>query len=180
MPDAKLSPQLETALVAIRAATAGMTDEQMVWHPDGKWSSSEILEHLALAYARTADRMQALLHQDLPEVRGRTFKEWIGGMIVLRLGRIPPGRKSPEAICPKGISSVQAKSAIEEKLAQVDAMIEECEKRFGSKENILVHTVLGPLSASEWRRFHCVHTLHHMKQIHALREKMRSARISEF
>lgn len=170
----RLSPQLESALLAIGSATAGMTDEQMTWHPEGKWSSAEILEHLALAYARTADRMQPLLHQDLPEVRRRTFKEWVGGMIVLRLGHIPPGRKAPEAVSPKGISSPQARSSIEENLVRVDAMLEQCEKRFGSKQSVLVHTVLGPLSAAEWRRFHCVHTLHHMKQIHALREKMRS------
>jgi hypothetical protein len=166
---ASLSPQLQSALDAIHGATEGMSYEQLSWHPEGKWSSVEILEHLSLAYSRTTDRMKPLLQQGAPEVRRRSIKEWAGGVIVLKLGRIPAGRKAPEAICPKGLSPAEVMACIDEKLAQLDKAIDQCEKRFGSKRNVLVHAILGPLSTSEWRKFHCVHTLHHMKQIHALR-----------
>jgi hypothetical protein len=165
-----LSPPLQSALAAIRAATEGMTGEQLKWHPEGKWSSAEILEHLVLAYGRTADRMEPLLQQDLPEARRRTFKERIGGVIVLQFGRIPSGRKAPEALCPKGMKPVEARICIEEKLSHLDHLIDQCEQRFGRQKNILDHAILGPLSASQWRKFHCVHTLHHMKQIKALRQ----------
>ncbi|MGZ7099671.1 MAG: DUF1569 domain-containing protein [Candidatus Angelobacter sp.] len=33
------------------------------------------------------------------------------------------------------------------------------------------HPVLGPLTAAEWRKFHLVHGLHHVKQIRSLRER---------
>lgn len=172
MPDAAttLSQALQFALIAIHDTTEGMTDDQLLWHPVGKWSSAEILEHLSLAYTRTADRLEELLQKDLPEPRRRTFREWMGGIIVLRLGHIPSGREAPEALVPKGMTPAKARSCIEEKLTQLDTMIDRCEKRFGSKRNIMDHPALGPLSPSEWRRFHCVHTLHHMRQIKKNRE----------
>ncbi len=170
----QLSPMLQPALAAIRRATSGMSDEQMVWHLEGKWSATEILEHLTLAYGRTAERMKKLLEeQGLPEVRRGTVKERTGALLVLRLGRIPPGRKAPEGLLPKGMGVAESRSRIEEKLLQVDQAIGACERRFGGTNNILVHTVLGPLSAAQWRRFHCVHTLHHMKQIQAIRRQLK-------
>jgi hypothetical protein len=154
-----------------------MTDGQMAWHVDGKWSSAEILEHLSLAYSRTAARMRPLLQENLPEVRRRTFTEWIGGIIVLKLGRIVPGRKAPEALTPRGASPAEVKIRIEEKLGQLDMVMNECAERFGSDQRVLVNPVLGPLSLSEWRKFHRLHTLHHMKQIHALRKKIKNREI---
>lgn len=175
MAEAKLSPPLQTALEAIDHATNGMTSEQMAWHPAEKWSASEILEHLALAYARTVERMKSALQEGDPEVRRRTFREWAGGLIVLKLGRIPPGRKAPEALSPRGVSPDQALDSARTKLAELDRAIDQCQERFGSSRNVLVHTILGPLSTSEWRRFHCVHTLHHMRQIQKLREGKQAA-----
>jgi len=150
-----------------------MTGDELVWHPQAKWSAAEILEHLSLAYSRTSERMQPLLEQDLGEMRGRTSREWIGGVIVLKLGRIPAGRKAPEALSPKGMDPAKARALVEERLCQLDAVTERCEERFGEKTRVLVHSILGPLSTSEWRRFHCVHTFHHMKQIEALRRQLR-------
>jgi DinB superfamily len=175
MSEAKLSPTLQTALDAIHHATNGMTAEQLAWHPEGKWSSAQILEHLALAYSRTAERMKPLLQQESPEVRNRTFREWVGGLIVLKLGRIPPGRKAPEAVSPRGMAPDQTVAFARSNLAELDTTIDRCQQRFGSAKNILVHAILGPLSTGEWRRFHSVHTLHHMRQIEGLRERMNAA-----
>jgi hypothetical protein len=108
MAEGKLSPYLQTALEAIDHATNGMTSEQMTWHPAEKWSAAEILEHLSLAYARTVERMKSALQEGPAEVRRRTFREWAGGVIVLKLGRIPPGRKAPEGLSPCGILPDQA------------------------------------------------------------------------
>lgn len=169
MPDANLSPILQSALTAVRGAVAGMTEEQMAWHPEGKWSAAEILEHLALAYSRTTDRINLLLQQELAEMPRRTVKEWIGGIVVLKVGYIPPGRKAPEVLVPNGMSPAEARSCIEEKLSYLDAAMKDCEKRLGDKTNVFVHSLLGPLSLAQWRRFHYVHTQHHVKQIRALR-----------
>jgi hypothetical protein len=175
MADAKLSPVLQQAMDAIDNAIQGMSEEQMEWHPDGKWSSAGILEHLSLAYARTAERMRPVVGQEKLDVRRMAFKEWIGAFIVLKLGRIPPGRKAPEGLSPTGAGPCQVLAAIKQNLTGMDEVCKQCEARFGGNRAVLVHTILGPLSIPEWRRFHCVHTLHHMRQIHGLREKMQAA-----
>jgi hypothetical protein len=59
--------------------------------------------------------------------------------------------------------------AIREKLATMDAIITQCEARFGRATRILDHPVLGPLTARQWRKFHLAHARHHMKQIRKLR-----------
>lgn len=172
MAEAKLSPALQAALDSINRATHDITDVELVWHPEGKWSPAEILEHLSLAFSRTSDRMKSALQQDQPEVRSRTFKEWVGGLIVLKLGRIPPGRKAPEGLSPQGAAPEQAMKSVRENLIEMDRVIDQFERRFGNKDDVLVHAVLGPLSIPEWRRFHCVHTQHHMRQIENLRKMM--------
>lgn len=174
MAETRLSPILQQTRDAIDSAIQGMADEQLSWHPDGKWSSAGILEHLSLAYARTAERMTPVVKQDKIDIRKSTLRERASAFIVLKLGRIPSGRKAPEGLSPKGTSPHQAIASIQQNLAQMDEIFKQCEARFGDKRTVLVHTILGPLSIREWRRFHCVHTLHHMRQIQGLREKMRS------
>jgi len=48
-------------------------------------------------------------------------------------------------------------------------VLAECERRFGKRSKLANHFILGPLTAQEWRRFHWVHTRHHMKQIARLK-----------
>lgn len=175
MDDTRLSPVLQQARDAIDRAIQGMTEEQMAWHPEGKWSSAGILEHLSLAYERTTERMKPVARQGKLELRKTTFKERLGALIVLKLGRIPSGRKAPEGLSPKGTSPAQVIASIRQNLLAMDEVFKQCEARFGDKKIVLVHTVLGPLSIRDWRRFHCVHTLHHMKQIHGLRQRVSAA-----
>ena len=49
-----MNPIFAETLAAIDAATNGMTEEQLTFHPEGKWSTAEILEHLSLAFGGTA------------------------------------------------------------------------------------------------------------------------------
>lgn len=175
MAEIRLSPALQQARDAIDRAIEGMTEEQLSWHSEGKWSSAGILEHLSLAYGRTTERMKPVAQQGTIEVRRATFKERVGGLIVLKLGRIPAGRKAPEGLSPKGASPGQAITSIRQNLSAMDEVFKQCEARFGDRKIVLVHAILGPLSVRDWRRFHCVHTLHHMRQIHGLRQQMKDA-----
>jgi hypothetical protein len=55
------------------------------------------------------------------------------------------------------------------KIAEMDDQIARCEQNFGSRRKLLDHPVLGPLTGAQWRKFHLVHGLHHVKQIRHLR-----------
>jgi hypothetical protein len=52
----------------------------------------------------------------------------------------------------------------------MDAMIARCEKQQGRSRKLLDHPILGPLTGNQWRKFHLVHGLHHVKQIRRLRQ----------
>ena len=56
------------------------------------------------------------------------------------------------------------------RIAEMDDMIARCEEKFGSSSKLLDHPILGPLTGAEWRKFHLVHGLHHVKQIRRLRQ----------
>jgi hypothetical protein len=161
---------LQRALTLIDEATEGMTDEQLSWHPEGKWSSANILEHLSRAFAGTVKGFDRTLKAGKVECRTCTLREQLLILAVARVGFFPPGRKSPTAVEPQGMAPQQAMREIRANLAAVDKLSAECEQKFGPVK-ILVHPVLGPLTPREWRKFHFVHTRHHMKQIRELRSR---------
>ena len=160
---------LESALALINQATEGMSDEQLAWHLEGKWSSANVLEHLSMAFSGTAKGMSRMLAAGKPDCRPSTAKDILLLLTVVKAGYFPPGRPAPAMVVPKGISPQEAMRSIRENLVAVDAAIAQCEERFGGRIKLLTHPVLGPLTAREWRRFHFVHTRHHMKQIRRLR-----------
>jgi hypothetical protein len=58
-----------------------------------------------------------------------------------------------------------------QKIAAMDAIIAQAEEKYGKRTRLLDHPILGPLQGREWRKFHWVHGLHHVKQMRALRVK---------
>jgi len=158
--------QLHTILAS---SMRGMTLEQLTRHPEGKWSTAEILEHLNLTYIGTIKGLQRCLDSGTTSAnpdRGRM--RW-QRLIVIRTGYFPYGRKSPERVLPRGTPAQQVAAEILENVARMDVVIQECETRFGSSKPLADHPVLGPLTAAEWRKFHLVHARHHAKQIRRLR-----------
>jgi hypothetical protein len=69
------------------------------------------------------------------------------------------------------MAAEQVLAEIDSKLAEMDRVIAECEARLGERARMLDHPILGPLTASESRRFHWAHGQHHVKQIWKLRGK---------
>ena len=65
----------------------------------------------------------------------------------------------------------KVRSEIGTKMVVMDAIIAQCEARFGGRANVLDHPILGPLSAPQWRKLHVVHGRHHLKQLLRLRER---------
>src|SRR3954471_5880975 len=170
---------LQKTREAIDRATDGITLEQLIWHPDGKWCTAEILEHLALAFGGTAKFLGKVASDGESVASKVTFKQRIGIAVVTRGELIPGGRKAPAGVTPKGsVSPDQVLPTIRKNLAEMDEAINACESKLGTKIKIADHPVLGPLTVEQWRKFHMVHTRHHMKQVVALRQQMKNGQSS--
>jgi hypothetical protein len=61
----------------------------------------------------------------------------------------------------------------------MDRILTECEAKFGKHAKVLDHPILGPFSIAQWRKFHLVHGLHHVKQIRRLRPAALKITVSE-
>ena len=153
---------------AVANSIDGLSESQMRLHPEGKWDTAAILEHLALTFGSTARVMQKCVREERPLATSATLKHRLARGVVLRLSFIPGGRKAPKQVVPAGIGAKEARELIFANLAKMDEALAQCEQRFGSKVKIADHPVLGPIPIGGWRKFHLLHTRHHMKQIEAL------------
>jgi len=153
---------------AIADSTDGLSESQMRHHAEGKWDAAAILEHLALTFSGTTRAFQKCLDQGRPLATSATFKQRLIQLIVLRFNYIPYGRKSPKRVEPTGIGGAEARELIFTNLAKMDQVFAECERRFGTKVKIADHPIFGAIPIGGWRKFHLLHTRHHMKQIDAL------------
>jgi hypothetical protein len=59
------------------------------------------------------------------------------------------------------------------KIVEMDTILSRCEEKLGH-EKLLDHPILGPLTAAEWKKFHMVHGLHHVKQIRKLQQNAKN------
>jgi hypothetical protein len=163
-----MHPSLQQAYDAIDAATNALSEEQMRLHPEGKWDIAAILEHLSLTYTSTSRAMSKCLNAGKPLATSANLKNRIARMFVVNLSYIPSGRKAPRQVVPAGMSGTEAREAIKSNLKKMDEDLRACEERFGERVKVADHAILGPIPICEWRKFHLLHTLHHMKQVHAL------------
>src|SRR5579862_3647640 len=148
-----------------------MSTEQLEFHPEGKWCSAEVLEHLYLTYRGTVKGCERCLQEGKPLARTPVLQDRIRAGVVIGLGYMPEGRQSPERARPRGMQTEEVVKAIAPELVAMDAAITRCEAQFGVRIPLLDHPVLGPLTTQQWRKFHWVHGRHHVKQIWALRNQ---------
>ncbi len=156
---------LERLQEAVASATQVIGEKDLARRSDGKWSSGEVLEHLYLTYTGTSKAFDRCLKAGKPLASIPTIKQRVAAVLVTEFGYFPEGRKSPDNVCPKGISPEKVVADICAQIAAMDKIIAQCEKHFGSGKKLLDHPVLGPLTARQWRKFHWIHGRHHVKQI---------------
>ena len=153
-------------------AIAGMDIGDLCRHPEGKWSTAEILDHLNLTYLGTIKNLERRITEGKPCAEGgRSKKRW-ARLAVTRFGYVPNGRKSPERALPRGVPPQQVTSEIMENIVRLDGVIAQCETHFPGGVPIAEHPILGPLTAAEWRGFHLAHGCHHAKQVRALKKNL--------
>ncbi len=168
-----MDPRLKKLQQMLESAIAGLSSEQMTWHPPAKWCAAEVLEHLYLTYTGTVKGFQRVAEAGKPLASPLTWSQWRRTFVVLGIGYLPSGREAPPFARPRGVAPEKVLSEIGSKIAEMDAIITACAERFGTGNKLLDHPLLGPLTAAQWRKFHLVHGLHHVKQIRRLREKCR-------
>ena len=167
-----MDPRLRRLQEEIAAAVAGLSLEQLSRHPPGKWCAAEVLEHLYWTYTGTVKGSERVAAAGKPLVTGQTWTQRGRTLIVVGLGYLPSGRESPAVARPRGLPPEKVLAEIGAKIAEMDDSIARCEQKLGSRRKLLDHPVLGPLTAAQWRKFHLLHGLHHVKQIRRLRETL--------
>ena len=165
-----MDSRLDKLKESLESAVAGMSSEQWSWHPPGKWCAAEVLEHLYLSYIGTIGGFERVMRTGKPLGSRASMAQRVLTSVVVGLGHIPTGLKAPAIVQPKGLPAEQVRNEIGEKIVAMDAIITECEARFGGGVHVLDHPILGPLSAPQWRKLHVVHGQHHLKQLLQLRE----------
>ena len=166
-----MDPRLDALKQSLESAVDGMSSEQLSWHPPGKWCAAEVLEHLYLTYTGTIRGLEKVMARGTPLATRPSLRQRAMTFAVARLGYLPAGRKAPEIVRPRGLSVEQVRNEMGAKLAAMDAIIAQCEARFGRRVKLLDHPILGALNATEWRALHVVHGRHHEKQLRRLRER---------
>src|SRR5260370_40289900 len=87
---------------AIASATRDMSAEDLRRHPEGKWSTAEVLERLYLTYTGTTKAFERCLHEGKPRARAPLLRDRMSAFVVTGLGHIPEGRKAPQHAQPCG------------------------------------------------------------------------------
>jgi hypothetical protein len=161
---------LHTLKQSLESAMEGMSSEQLSWHPPGKWCAAEVLEHLYLTYTGTIQGFERVVRKGKPLASRASMAQRALTLVVVGMGHLPAGRKAPPIVQPKGLPLEKVRNEIGAKIVAMDAIIAQCEARFGPWVQLLDHPFLGPLSATQWRKLHLVHGQHHLKRLLRLRE----------
>jgi hypothetical protein len=161
---------LERLQHTLAEAIRGMTLEDLTRHAEGKWSAAEELEHLYLSYHGTVKVFQRCLDAGKPLATKSSLKQRAMVVMLVECGHFPRGRKAPKQVIPRGMPAEAIVAEIGPQIAAMDALITQCEARYGARKKVLDHPVLGPLTTRQWRKFHWVHGRHHAKQIQERRK----------
>jgi hypothetical protein len=166
-----MGPHFKRLQDEIASAVAGLSVEQMNRHLPGKWCAAEVLEHLYLTYTATTKGFERVVEARRSLATTATLKQRVGAVMVLGFGYLPAGREAPAMARPRGVSQEKVLAGIRPAIAGMDEIIRRCEEKFGRGKRLLDHPVLGPLTGQQWRKFHLVHGLHHVRQIRRLRRE---------
>jgi hypothetical protein len=168
-----MDSQLEELKQALESAVEGMSSEQLSWHPAEKWCAAEVLEHLYLTYTGTIKGFEKVMSSGKPLATRASMRQRVRALVVVGFGHMPAGRKSPAVAQPRGLAVEKVRNEVGATIVAMDAIIAQCEGRFGRGRKLLDHPILGPLTAAQWRKFHLVHGRHHQKQLLRLRDGTR-------
>jgi hypothetical protein len=156
---------LQRAHDALQRAAGTLTLDELRARPSSKWTIAEILEHLSRAFFHSTAGAQRTLSAGKPMARPAGLRNRVRQFVVIECGYLPTGFESPQMVVPVGIDPATALSAATDNLRQMDAALDQAAARFGVNVKLMDHPIIGALSVRQWRKFHWVHTRHHVRQI---------------
>jgi len=142
---------------------------QADWYraPPGKWSSAQIVQHLAIGIDGSGRTFESRRAKPAMRRRPRTPRQRLGCFLVLGLGWIVPGREAPADVRPAERPDA---AAVERQLREGIARFVALERELlpaRSRDLFVKHPYLGDLTLPEWLRFHVLHCAHHARQVRA-------------
>ena len=167
-----METHLERLQSAIAIVTRDLPAADLLRHAEGKWSAAEVLEHLFLTYTSTVKGFERCLQANHPLATTPTLKQRIAAAVTVGAGFMPGKRDAPPFTRPKGLPPEKIVAEMGAQIAAMDAIISQCEDRYGRRVKLMNHHVLGPLTGAQWRKFHWVHGRHHIRQIARLRASL--------
>lgn len=173
---------LEAITAGFEAVLAGRTAEDCRRHPGEdarRWDAEQIVAHLVLTYQSTEGLLRKRLESGQPVEGLKTLMQRMLQWLVIGRGMLPKGAKAPEYTLPDRLRwgarcGAELVAELRAELERMDGLLAECEAKFGSSP-VGMHFIFGPLTARQWRRFHRVHGLHHLKQVKALIDRKSAA-----
>ena len=173
-----MDQHLETLREELERAIGGLDDQQTQLRTGGdpsRWSIQQTIGHLLKTYAMTEEVIDARIEKGTGTKARPSIAQRVGQVVIIRGGLFPPGRTSPEMVCPSPDEAAAPSGVMIERvtvaLKSLDLRIAAAEKIFGTQRKVISHLILGPLSLGQWTRFHLVHGRHHMKFIARVRRE---------
>jgi hypothetical protein len=158
----------------------GIDAETSQKHPGEKkylWDIQEVIEHLVLTYRVSAKDLEVRLAKARVSRRqSRTGLQWVLQLMVLSCGYIPRGAPAMDETRPvaglfPAMDGEALGALLSKELAALDDLLDQCRRQFGM-ERVATHPILGPMRVDQWRRFHALHTLHHLQQVLRVRNQV--------
>jgi hypothetical protein len=173
-----MNRNLEVLREELAKALSGLNDQQTQLRPGGdatRWSIQQITGHLRLTYMATETAMDARIAKASATKATPSLLQYAGQFTLITCGYFPRGRQAPDRVTAPTdeapVSGSVLMAQVADSIAAMSRRIDVAETIFGEKLRGVSHMVLGPLSISQWRRFHLIHGRHHIKQIWAIRRE---------
>jgi hypothetical protein len=128
----------------------------------GKWSPSQVVEHVARGLDEGANVVSGAPSIPMPPALLRMVARLFFYRI-LKKDAFPKGLKAHKAMNPTSgpATSAEARVRLEGAFARFD---QECRRRVASGQHV-VSTGFGTVSVEDFVRFNAIHTRHHCKQM---------------
>ena len=129
----------------------------------GKWSPSQVVEHVARGLEGSANFLSGApsILPPLPAFLRPLARLYFNR--ILKKDAFPKGWKSHKALDPTGGPATPAEARVRLEGA-LDRFDQECRRRAASGQNV-AHPVFGTVSVEDFARFMALHTRHHCKQM---------------